>query len=96
MTSPIVTMHVIISGRVQGVSYRYWAVTEAQSRELTGWVRNLRDGGRVEALLHGTKEAVDDMIAACYKGPVLAHVTDVSATEGKYDGSTNFEQKPTV
>lgn len=95
MTSPNITTHVFISGRVQGVSYRYWTVTEAQSRGLSGWVRNLRDG-RVEALFHGSKEAVDDMLAACYKGPVLARVSDVSATEGEYDGSENFEQKPTV
>lgn len=88
-------MHVFISGRVQGVSFRYWTATQAQSRALTGWVRNLRDG-RVEALFHGTKEAVDDMIAACYKGPALARVSDVSVTEGKNDGSENFEQKPTI
>jgi len=95
MTSPTITIHVFISGRVQGVSYRYWTVTEAQSRALNGWVRNLRDG-RGEALFHGAKEAGDDMVAACYKGPVLARVSDVSATEGEYDGSENFEQKPTV
>lgn len=95
MTTPETTAHVFISGRVQGVSFRYWTVTQAQSRALTGWVRNLRDG-RVEALFHGTKEAVDDMIAACYKGPVLAQVSDVTATEGDDDGSENFEQKPTI
>lgn len=95
MTTPKTTAHVFISGRVQGVSFRYWTVTQAQSRLLTGWGRNLRDG-RVEALFHGQKEAVDDMVAACYKGPVLARVSDVTATEGDYDGSETFEQKPTI
>lgn len=95
MVMQTTTAHVLISGRVQGVSFRYWTVTQAQSRDLTGWVRNLRDG-RVEALFHGSKEAVDDMVAACYKGPVLADVTGITVTEGVYDGSENFEQKPTV
>ena len=38
--------HVTISGRVQGVGYRYFVERQAQSRDLEGWVRNRRDGFR--------------------------------------------------
>ncbi len=44
--------HVLISGRVQGVSFRYYTMEEARRRSLTGWVRNLWDG-RVEAVFRG-------------------------------------------
>ena len=38
------TVHVVISGLVQGVGYRAWTEREAAARGLTGWVRNRRDG----------------------------------------------------
>lgn len=95
MTENLSTYHLIISGRVQGVGYRYWTVTAARKRDLHGWVRNRTDG-TVEAVLHGPKEAVDDMIAACYKGPALANVIDIVMETETYDGPDQFEEKPTV
>lgn len=65
--------HVTISGRVQGVGYRYFVEREAQSRDLEGWVRNRRDGS-VEAVFAGSVEAVTAMIAACRRGPSSARV----------------------
>ena len=65
--------HVTISGRVQGVGYRYFVEHEARSRDLEGWVRNRRDGS-VEALFSGPAEAVAAMIAACCRGPSSARV----------------------
>jgi len=89
------TVRLKISGRVQGVSYRWWTVGEATKRGLDGWVRNRRDGS-VEALLSGPVDAVDDMIDACRIGPPAARVTDVevAAEEGAVTGG--FEQRPTV
>lgn len=68
--------HVIIRGKVQGVSFRAWAVREAANRGVDGWVRNREDGG-VEAVLAGDPEAVRSIVAACRKGPNLAVVTDL-------------------
>jgi acylphosphatase len=65
--------HVTISGRVQGVGYRYFVEHEARSRDLEGWVRNRRDGS-VEALFAGPAGAVTAMIAACRRGPSSARV----------------------
>jgi len=65
--------HVTISGRVQGVGYRYFVEHEARARDLEGWVRNRRDGS-VEAVFSGPAEAVAAMIAACRRGPSSARV----------------------
>jgi len=65
--------HVTISGRVQGVGYRYFVEHEARSRDLEGWVRNRRDGS-VEAVFAGPAGAVVTMIAACRRGPSSARV----------------------
>jgi acylphosphatase len=68
--------HLHIRGRVQGVSFRYYALQEAQSVGLIGWVRNLWDG-RVEALFEGDEGAVNHMIQWCRSGPSMAVVEEV-------------------
>lgn len=70
------TVQLRISGRVQGVWYRGWTVDKATELGLSGWVRNITDG-TVEALVNGPQAKVDEMIAACRKGPVLARVDDI-------------------
>jgi acylphosphatase len=66
----------VISGRVQGVGFR-WFVQEAASREgVTGWVRNLPDGS-VEAWVEGEEEAVTRVERAIRSGPRAAHVKHV-------------------
>ena len=74
------TVNVIISGRVQGVAYRYWTQSEALRRFLTGIVRNRRDGS-VEAIFSGEDENVDGMVAACESGPPLAKVISVECRD---------------
>ncbi len=68
-----------VTGRVQGVGFRATALTEAQRRGLTGWVRNLSDG-RVEVLAQGSRAAVDDLVAWLAAGPRHASVLRVEAT----------------
>ena len=65
--------HVTVSGRVQGVGYRYFVDHAARSHDLEGWVRNRRDGS-VEAVFAGPPEAVAAVIAACRRGPSSARV----------------------
>jgi acylphosphatase len=76
--------HVTISGRVQGVGYRYFVEREAQSRDLEGWVRNRRDGS-VEAVFAGAAEAVTAMIAACRRAPSPARVEALRDEAGSPD-----------
>jgi acylphosphatase len=80
---------VILSGRVQGVSFRYHAREKALSLGIKGWIRNLPDG-RVECEVEGPKRAVEDMLDFCREGPRWAVVTKVDLTWleffGKYGG----------
>lgn len=78
-------MHVIVSGRVQGVFFRAFTQDTAQSLKLTGWVRNLFDG-RVEAVFEGKDEDIDTMLEWCKKGPPHAVVKHVDASEEPYTG----------
>jgi acylphosphatase len=84
-----------ITGRVQGVGYRAWAMQMAGRVGVRGWVRNRRDAS-VEALAIGDDDAVERMIEACREGPFGARVADVSVSEAKDDGSVGFAPKPTV
>lgn len=77
--------HVLISGRVQGVSFRYYTYHEALRLGLSGWVRNLNDG-RVEASFEGAKAAVEQMIAWCQVGPPASSVDKVEVNWGEASG----------
>lgn len=65
-----------VSGRVQGVSFRYYTYQEAQRLGLSGEAINLRDG-RVKVLACGESTAVDKLCAWLYQGSPLADVTNV-------------------
>ncbi len=69
-------LRLLISGRVQGVGYRAWLVTEARRLGVAGWVRNLVDG-RVEALLLGEAARLERLAAACADGPDGAVVSRI-------------------
>lgn len=73
-------VHLFIEGRVQGVGFRDWLRREAEGLGLHGWVRN-RGDGRVEALAQGAPERIDHLVAACHRGPGLAHVRHVELSE---------------
>lgn len=86
----------IITGRVQGVGYRDWAVTTGQRLGLSGWVRNRRDGS-VEALIAGDETAVGTMIEACRRGPGMARVDAVDVEPVDLDIlPAGFTQLPTA
>ncbi len=89
------TVRLVISGRVQGVSYRWWTVGEATKRGLNGWVRNRRDGS-VEALVSGPAAEVDDLIEACRQGPPAARVADIEIIVEEGAVTDGFEQRATV
>ena len=83
------TVRLRITGRVQAVGYRLWATRTAASLGLRGWVRNRADGS-VEVLVTGAPETVAAMIEAARKGPVGAHVRDVTVTPDEDNGSVGF------
>ncbi len=71
--------HIIVHGMVQGVYFRYSTQREAQSLGLTGWVRNLPDGG-VEMVCEGPRDAVEKLVLWSHSGPrgALVERADVS------------------
>jgi len=83
MTAARALIHV--TGRVQGVGYRARCLGEARDRRLAGWVRNL-DDGRVEAMVEGPREAIEDLVAWCRLGPATARVVDVSVAWSEATG----------
>lgn len=87
------TLHLLISGRVQGVWYRESMRQEAQRLGVNGWVRNRRDGA-VEAVIQGRDEAVNALLAWSRQGPTAARVESVEVTpaDGRF---TDFERWPT-
>ena len=86
----IVARHYVISGRVQGVGFRFFAEAAAAREGVHGWVRNRPDGA-VEAWVEGDREAVDRVEAALSRGPSAARVDHVSVEEASPTGrATGF------
>ncbi len=69
-------VNLLIYGQVQGVFFRASTLEQAQSLSLTGWVKNLPDGG-VEVLAEGARYALEQLVAWCRHGPPAAEVGDV-------------------
>ena len=77
-----------ISGRVQGVCFRYFTEQEANRLGITGWVRNRRDGS-VEALICGDEIQSKMMLELLHHGPPSASVTSVDIEE--FPGDSDYD-----
>lgn len=88
-------VHVIVSGEVQGVGYRYTMRMFARDAGVAGWVRNRRDG-TVEAEFEGDDAQVDAVLAWMADGPPGSRVTGARVTDAAPDGTRGFEVLPTV
>jgi acylphosphatase len=92
-----VTQHLLITGHVQGVGYR-WSMAQAAERlGVKGWVRNRTDG-RVEACAWGPRNAVQELIDWAHQGPESARVDTVVVGNVPDGGEppAAFEQRATV
>lgn len=88
-------VHVVITGRVQGVGFRAFVEREAEVLKLDGWVRNRRDG-TVEAVFAGNEGEIQHILMELNAGPPAAAVTDVRT--GPYEGPIpdGFSSLPTA
>ena len=68
--------HLFVSGLVQGVGYRYFAIRKATGYGLKGFAKNLIDG-RVEVVAEGEKGIIEEFIKELRRGPISAQVTDI-------------------
>ena len=76
--------HLVISGNVQGVGFRYWLQSIAIKKNIFGWVKN-KISGDVEVLIVGNEKEVNDLIKLCEKGPPSSNVDRVKVNEYKKD-----------
>jgi acylphosphatase len=85
----------VITGRVRGVGYRDWMVTQATRLGVSGWVRNRGDES-VEALVAGETPAVEELLRACRRGPRLASVATIDEEMAEPPDSPGFVRRPSV
>jgi acylphosphatase len=96
--SQTIYRHLRITGRVQGVGYRWALCAEAEALGLAGWVRNRQDGS-VEAVISGIAEAVEALTRWAHRGPPAAQVETVTCSEHSAEDCQalpGFEQRPTL
>ena len=83
-------LHALVRGYVQGVGYRFFVVDRGEALGLTGYVRNLRDGGTVEVVAEGPLDRLETLLRYLQKGPRGSAVEGVEAhwapAGGQYDG----------
>jgi acylphosphatase len=85
-----VARRVVVHGAVQGVFFRDTTRRRAESRGVSGWVRN-RSDGTVEALFEGDADAVESMVAFAREGPRGAEVERVDVQDAEPEGHGTFE-----
>jgi acylphosphatase len=86
------TLRLLITGRVQGVGFRDWLVSQATQLGLSGWVRN-SGFDAVEAVISGPAEAVDRCIQHCWQGPTSAAVANITITDAPPAAETGFTRR---
>lgn len=93
----MITRHLSIKGRVQGVGFRNYMTYKAQQLGISGWVRNRHDGS-VEAVVQGTEAAVAAIIECAQRGPRASQVSGVTVSDGETDSNDGggFETRDTV
>jgi acylphosphatase len=89
-------LHATVSGRVQGVSFRYFVMDEASQLDLSGWVRNRWDGS-VEVTAEGKRQDLEALLSALRHGPPMASVSNVDFEWLPYTGEfSSFDVTTTV
>ncbi|HEX2193573.1 MAG TPA: acylphosphatase [Candidatus Limnocylindria bacterium] len=84
-----------ITGRVQGVGFRWWARSRAEALDLTGWVKNDADERSVTVVAEGDRERLDELERLLRIGPASARVEGVDARrEPASGGFERFEISP--
>jgi acylphosphatase len=84
----------LVSGRVQGVGFRYFVAREAHALGLAGWVRNLTDG-HVEVVASGEEATVNALEGRLWEGPPFSRVTAVDASDDQPPRWSDFRVLPT-
>ena len=89
-------LHAQVTGRVQGVGFRYFVVTSAAELGLVGWVRNRRDGS-VEVVAEGNLDILEKLAQVLKRGSRSSNVLDVKVELQQASGEfQSFNARPTI
>ena len=83
------TCRFVVSGRVQGVGFRWFVEREAATLSITGWVRN-REDGRVEVMATGTREQLSALHGHLREGPRASRVDEVAVSPAPFLEAKSF------
>jgi acylphosphatase len=95
MSDDVTTLRMKITGEVQGVGFREFAIAEANARSLSGWVRN-RSDGTVEIVASGPTKTIEGFVGVCMRGPPAARVRNVEMGPADAPDAIGFKRRPTV
>ena len=85
------SVHILVTGKVQGVFFRQATKVIAIKNHVTGWVKNL-ESGQVEILLEGKDQNVNSIVEWCHNGPANSRVDEIKIKQQKFSGQySNFE-----
>jgi len=85
------SVHFFVSGRVQGVCFRHYAVKKAKELGLKGFVKNIH-GGRTELRVEGEDTKVDVFLLFCKNNPGYSHVEKIEVEEEREMKKTSFNE----
>ncbi|GEB78168.1 acylphosphatase [Sporolactobacillus inulinus] len=91
----VISVRILVTGRVQGVGFRYFIKQTAAQHSVNGWVRN-RDDGRVEIAAEGTRQQVDAFIQKVRRGTFFARVKAMDIQMHQPQNYIGFEIKATM
>ena len=85
------SVHILVTGKVQGVFFRQATKVVATKNNVTGWVKNL-ENGQVEILIEGDDKNVKSVIDWCHNGPANSRVDEIKIEQQEFSGRySNFE-----
>lgn len=85
-------VRMMVDGRVQGVSFRFFTRENADRLDLVGYVRNLSDG-RLEVCAYGTEKNIDKLEKKLEKGPRMARIESIDREEVSAEELKELEEK---
>jgi acylphosphatase len=92
----MIRRRLIVTGRVQNVFYRAWFADQARSLGLDGWIRNRADGS-VEAVVQGSQEMIETIVARAHQGSPASRVADVTVhDDAPAETLDGFAPRPTL
>jgi acylphosphatase len=82
----MIRCHIVVTGIVQGVFFRRYIKENAEDLTLSGWAKNM-DKDKVEILVEGKEEDIEELVDICSRGPQGAEVEDIEVKKEKYIGN---------